>query len=635
MAGKVRGKLPVPPGIRNIDSEYNTYIYYKRIPTDVRNLFDRYPELRHGDKHGFVRESLKTGDYNRVGPMRDLKAGEWERKWQEMRDYAANRGKPTVLTQITAPMAQELLQKAWVPWVHLGYITTRSPDEFLPWAMSVLPSIPPDAEFQFSAADWEAWHADIEYQRQYRSIETVDVPFVEREIVPMMARNMPGAQLDHEKVSAFRRTGQTPISLGELIDKFKNDTSFRSTTNRDGANANYQPTFNVMLDHFGANRLVNHIGKADITRIREIISTLPKGADKIKEETGEKFEKIAADAADAIEDGEDIERLSEGTLGKYFRNINSLFKYGADAGYIDHNLVMPVRVACRDEDEEEVAARKAISKDGLKAMFHADYRSPEMVNLWHPLICLYNGTRPNEAAQLDLDDVYHDGEVWVININRLGDGKRTKTKSSPRIIPIHQHLIDLGFLEFCERRRSAGAKKLLNVALAGSRTHQSFWESIRDGVTTILRDVGIYKPYHCVPHCLRHAWVHGLRMAHVPQELRRVLGGWTLGGGSAEALYGDKDDQGRVIQSPAAKLKPYLDRLTYDGLWAAPAPKIWRPEAYERVSAEYGAKQRALGPAAGATTPANDDAKPKASKAKPPKPKKLVLVPGKLKQRPE
>jgi|GEM_PF-4636618 len=626
---KVRGRLPVPSGVKDVTSEGNTYQFVKRIPADIVRLFDRYPELRHGNKHGFVQQSLKTGDYHRCAGARDATAAEWARKWDDMRSYASNNGKPQVLTQITAPIAQELLTKAWVAWVALGYVHRRVPDDFLPWALQVMPAIPPEAEYRFTVEDWEAWDADLEQQRQYRQIESSSIHLVQREIGEVMPRLMPGARLDPDKIEAFTKSTAKPITLDELIKLYEQSPD-RTCGNRKGANSNHKPAFTVLRDVLGGNCIVNRLAGCDITKVRKIMAHLPKGAHDRHHLNGERFEVMALEAQEAREDGVDIDGLENSTLAKYFRSINTLFGHAKIYDLISVDLTLPIKVAQTDESEEERAERKAIQPEDLKKFFHSAFRDPEMVNRWHPIVCLYQGTRPNEAAQLDVADIYHNGEVYVININRKGEGKRRKSKISPRIIPIHQQLLDLGFLDFVERRRAAGEKKVFNVRLAGGVGDQTFWESIRDGITQIFRDVGIHQPYVCVPHCMRHTWVAGLRRIHVPEEIRQVLGGWSTGGKSAERRYGDKDEHGRIIHSPAASLKPYLDRLNYDGLWTAPEPKVWVPAAYERVSSnQIKVEQIQQRQAAEGENEVPKEIQKKA--AKPKRPVKRVLVPGKLK----
>lgn len=70
---------------------------------------------------------------------------------------------------------------------------------------------------------------------------------------------------------------------------------------------------------------------------------------------------------------------------------------------------------------------------------------------WIPLLLLFTGARPSEIAGLATDDVFPDHEVPHILIvpNPFRDLKNPKSK---RMVPIHQRLIDMGFLDFARGR---------------------------------------------------------------------------------------------------------------------------------------------------------------------------------------
>ena len=65
---------------------------------------------------------------------------------------------------------------------------------------------------------------------------------------------------------------------------------------------------------------------------------------------------------------------------------------------------------------------------------------------WLPLLGLYTGARLNELCQLTPSNVREEDDIAYLDITNEADGQRIKTSSGKRIIPIHQRLIDLGFL---------------------------------------------------------------------------------------------------------------------------------------------------------------------------------------------
>lgn len=86
---------------------------------------------------------------------------------------------------------------------------------------------------------------------------------------------------------------------------------------------------------------------------------------------------------------------------------------------------------------------------------------------WLPLIGLYTGARVNEICQLNPQtDILRDSDSgsWCFWISKETDAdpriKKTVKTGDARKVPIHNKLIELGFLEYVNRVKSAGARLL-------------------------------------------------------------------------------------------------------------------------------------------------------------------------------
>lgn len=85
---------------------------------------------------------------------------------------------------------------------------------------------------------------------------------------------------------------------------------------------------------------------------------------------------------------------------------------------------------------------------------------------WLPLIGLYTGARINEVCQLNPQcDIRQEQGVWVFEITEASETdekvkKSVKNTTSRRLVPIHSKLIELGLLEYVQKRKDAGDKLL-------------------------------------------------------------------------------------------------------------------------------------------------------------------------------
>ena len=76
---------------------------------------------------------------------------------------------------------------------------------------------------------------------------------------------------------------------------------------------------------------------------------------------------------------------------------------------------------------------------------------------WIPLLCLFTGMRVGEAAQLRTEDVsQHDSGPWIIDIRHAPERGQTTKAGQSRATVAHTKLVELGFIEFVEKRRGAG-----------------------------------------------------------------------------------------------------------------------------------------------------------------------------------
>ena len=69
---------------------------------------------------------------------------------------------------------------------------------------------------------------------------------------------------------------------------------------------------------------------------------------------------------------------------------------------------------------------------------------------WVPWLCAYTGARVNEMTQLRARDVVRADGVWCVSITPEAG---TQKMESARLVPLHEHLIALGFVEFTMRFR--------------------------------------------------------------------------------------------------------------------------------------------------------------------------------------
>jgi len=159
-----------------------------------------------------------------------------------------------------------------------------------------------------------------------------------------------------------------------------------------------------------------------------------------------------------------------------------------------------------------------------------------------------------EILQLRTDDIGEEEGVPCIRI-RQGKGQSLKTETSRRTLPLHPELEKLDFLNYVEAVRNAGITDLFSDAKRG-KTYGNRSHNYSKRFNRYLAQVGVKAGRDQVFHSFRHTFTDGLRVAGVPEDVRRRLGGWK-DNTSLESRYG-----GRL----PAHLAKNLAKLKFDGL---------------------------------------------------------------------
>jgi integrase len=186
----------------------------------------------------------------------------------------------------------------------------------------------------------------------------------------------------------------------------------------------------------------------------------------------------------------------------YMATANVVFGYGVDQMLIPANPMKDVAKLrakkapkLRDKDFTK-AERKVILS---AAMVMAGGRtSPKRAaaRRWVPWLCAYTGARVNEMTQLRAEDVQQDQGVWAIRITP--EAGEVKTNEA-RWVPLHEHLIEQGFLTFVEGKRGAlfyDQGKMVR----GTNKRVGMW------LAAWVRELGIKDPTLQPNHAWRHTF---------------------------------------------------------------------------------------------------------------------------------
>lgn len=153
--------------------------------------------------------------------------------------------------------------------------------------------------------------------------------------------------------------------------------------------------------------------------------------------------------------------LSTATVKKALGALGSVLSWAEREGYLAANPAEGITTAVAKGDSED--RRLPYDADDLKTLFSREAvearRKTRPADHWLPYLALYTGARLEELGQLRTADVREEDGVFYLAIEG-GNGKRIKTRSSRRRIPVHPDLARSGFLAFVEKQRLARHERL-------------------------------------------------------------------------------------------------------------------------------------------------------------------------------
>ncbi|MDN4988991.1 tyrosine-type recombinase/integrase [Bradyrhizobium sp. WYCCWR 13022] len=201
------------------------------------------------------------------------------------------------------------------------------------------------------------------------------------------------------------------------------------------------------------------------------------------------------------------EDRSANTVATAWRTaLKTVFAWGVLEKIVDSNpfpqvhITVPRKNVERETKAFEAAEVKIILSAALKC---DDTKSlTERACRWVPWICAYTGARAGEITQLRPGDIQQRDGVYFARLTPSAG--KIKTRKA-RTVPLHEHLIELGFVEFVASAKGAPLFYMTpKKERASGGPRQSPAERMRAQVGTWVRSLGI-TDMEVGPN---HAWRH-------------------------------------------------------------------------------------------------------------------------------
>jgi integrase len=369
-------------------------------------------------------------------------------------------------------------------------------------------------------------------------------------------------------------TGERGGTLSEALEGWKNERR-----RPEGTVHEYSRAIDMFVSMHGNLPLLD-IRRSHVLRFREALQLVPT----MQHRKGTLRTAPLAELSEYGRKHPSIPKVSAGTVNKQLGAVQAIAGWGYHNGLVPDDAQWPdpfkeMRL------EEEQSTRAPFDTQDLQAIFNdplfTKHELPagagEEAGVWLPLLALFAGARQAEVAGLRVSDVRTDAETSTPLMHIVADrkaGRRLKTKTSERVVPVHPQLVELGFLDYVAQRRGDGEGAWLFPAVAPDRpgalrAWSKWWGRYLRGNVGITDTDKVF-------HSFRHGFQDALRRATPDEELRDALAGRSSGK-SVSRTYGAK----AMLERWGVKaLKAAVDKIDYPGLDLSRVQPLGAPTSF-------------------------------------------------------
>ncbi|WPB58735.1 site-specific integrase [Xylophilus sp. GOD-11R] len=221
--------------------------------------------------------------------------------------------------------------------------------------------------------------------------------------------------------------------------------------------------------------------------------------------------------------------VATGIKGQSVKNLfvplQSLLNVAVDAGKLQANPWAGLRI-----DTSDSVQRLPWRSEDLNKLAEAN-RLRTDAGRWLLPLALYTGCRAGEMAQAELEDIRQIDGIWCLEVHsrpsESNPHRSVKTKAGERLIPISQHLVDLGFLTYVNSAKKSGGRFVFPEFIGEGKRIPSDFASA-DFLK--LREIaGVEIDERFTLHSIRHNVRSALAAAHVNDQIIDKLVGHESG----------------------------------------------------------------------------------------------------------
>ncbi|AZG74832.1 hypothetical protein EGC82_20015 [Shewanella livingstonensis] len=201
---------------------------------------------------------------------------------------------------------------------------------------------------------------------------------------------------------------------------------------------------------------------------------------------------------------------------EYLAAIFQFFKWCQLMNYCNHNPFESVTVGQKPKAKPNQARDRWTHTELKRLLRSSSFKASTTDFKWVTRLMLYGGLRPSEACQLKPGDIKLIDGIHCISIDDSGAVQRLKNLNAKRYVPIHQHLLELGFIAFVEQRKTTHTQlfdyKPVGIIEDWSKTYCK-------QLAKLQTEIGMQANQRPTAYGLRHTFIDEMKQLDISEHI--------------------------------------------------------------------------------------------------------------------
>lgn len=325
------------------------------------------------------------------------------------------------------------------------------------------------------------------------------------------------------------QTVTTGTKPRELFDRYEEDLRLQ----KQGQEKTLKRTikdYEVVIKRFiefSNNKSIEDVNSRDIAEFRDLLLRLPSRPSK-NVASMPLLKQVEYAKAN------NLKTLAPKTVRKLLMALSAIFEFAKEQTLIEINPVHGSAKRLSQTIKQRSGKEKEYTKEDLLRIFNSpiytdSYRPPRAdygeAVYWLPLLAYYTGARREELAQLYTLDIKEINGIHYFDLEANDDDKSLKNCSSVRKVPIHNDLIDLGFLSYIKSLKNS--KRLFpKLTIGGDGT---YGDNVGDWLGLYFRNKLKVNSQLRPIHAFRHTFKTNARLVGMSKDVHDTITGHNSG----------------------------------------------------------------------------------------------------------